>query len=162
MARARVARELEEHGFDELHERLRPIDPALHRQIQRERNPIRLTRAWEYYYATGEALGEAREQTPEPFELSPRFTVLMPERQQLWQRIEARTDHLLAHGWIEEVQQLLATGISPDVPAMRAIGYREIVQYLRGELTREDLRERIVILTRQYAKRQVTWMKRYT
>lgn len=160
-ARERVATEMKKHSFDELHVRLAPIDPLLYKQIQRERNPIRLARAWEHYYATGEPLGLARQQKPEPFEYAPRYTVLMPERTELWKRIEARTDQLLANGWIEEVKGLLEKGVSPDAPAMRAIGYKEIVRYLSGELPPEELREKIVIATRQYAKRQVTWMKRY-
>jgi tRNA dimethylallyltransferase len=160
-ARSKAESEISEHGFDEMHERLKPIDPDLYTQIQRERNPIRLQRAWEYYHANGEALGEARKHKTDPFEFEPDFTVIDLPREELWQRIEQRTDLLLAQGWIEEVKRLLATGVTNDMPAMRAIGYQEIAMFLNGELTKSEMRERIIFATRQYAKRQSTWFKRY-
>jgi tRNA dimethylallyltransferase len=160
-ARDRAAKEIEENGFDEMHLRLKAIDPDLWSQINRERNPMRLQRAWEYYYANGEPLGEARKKQPEVFEHAPIFTVLEPDREELWRRIEDRTDRLLNDGWIEEVRGLLAKGVTVDMPAMRAIGYQEIAQFLEGELSKSELREKIVIATRQYAKRQSTWFKRY-
>jgi len=160
-ARSRAESEIAEHGFDTMHERLRPIDPELWTQINRERNPIRLQRAWEYYYATGEALGEARKHKTDPLEHEPSFTVIEPPRQELWKRIEERTDKLLAEGWIEEVKSLMDNGVTLEMPAMRAIGYQEIAKHLNGELTLEETREKIIIATRQYAKRQSTWMKRY-
>jgi tRNA dimethylallyltransferase len=160
-ARIRAAEEIEELGFDAMHERLREIDPDLYRQINRERNPIRLQRAWEFYYATGKPLGEARKQKTDAFEHQPVFSVMELDRQELWRRIEHRTDKLLADGWVDEVKGLLATGVTLEMPAMRAIGYKEIAQHLNGELTFDEMREKIIFATRQYAKRQSTWMKRY-
>lgn len=161
VARQRATIEIEAEGFDAMHSKLETVDPILYKQIQRERNPIRLHRAWEYYYATGRALGEAREIIPQPFEYEPEYTVLQTDRPLLWQRIEERTDRLLAMGWTHEVKGLLERGVTVDAPAMRAIGYREIAGFLYGECDMKLLREKIVIATRQYAKRQVTWMKRY-
>jgi tRNA dimethylallyltransferase len=160
-ARIRAEDEISELGFDAMHQRLKDIDPDLFSQINRERNPIRLQRAWEYYYANGEALGEARKNKTNPFEYEPEFTVIDPPREELWQRIEQRTEHLLEQGWVEEVRGLLKNGVTPDMPAMRAIGYNEIAQHLQGELSFEEMRERIIFATRQYAKRQSTWVKRY-
>lgn len=160
-ARAKAEAEIIEQGFDSMHERLRDIDSDLFTQIQRERNPIRLQRAWEYYYANGEALGEARKKKTDPFEFEPEFTVIDLPREELWERIEQRTDKLLAHGWIDEVKELIAGGVTTDMPAMRAIGYQEIAMFLKGELSEEEMREKIIFATRQYAKRQSTWFKRY-
>jgi tRNA dimethylallyltransferase len=160
-ARIRAEDEISELGFDAMHQRLKDIDPDLFSQINRERNPIRLQRAGEYYYANGEALGEARKNKTNPFEYEPEFTVIDPPREELWQRIEQRTEHLLEQGWVEEVRGLLKNGVTPDMPAMRAIGYNEIAQHLQGELSFEEMRERIIFATRQYAKRQSTWVKRY-
>lgn len=160
-ARTKAVAEITEHGFDVMHERLRELDPDLFTQIRRERNPIRLQRAWEYYYANGEALGEARKKKTDQFEYEPEFTVIDLPREVLWERIEQRSDRLLANGWIEEVKALLAHGITLDMPAMRAIGYQEIAMFLNGELSEVEMRNKIIFATRQYAKRQSTWFKRY-
>jgi len=160
-ARTIVAQEMEEFGFDIMLGRLRDIDPVLYEQISRERNPRRLERAWEFYYATGMPLGEARKEKPEPFEFEPSFTLIEVDRDELRGRIGERIDNMLNAGWLKEVEQLLQIGITEDMPAMNAIGYRELASVLRGENNLNEARELIVIRTRQYAKRQVTWMKRY-
>ncbi|MFI5202452.1 MAG: tRNA (adenosine(37)-N6)-dimethylallyltransferase MiaA [Candidatus Kapaibacterium sp.] len=160
-ARERAKREIAEIGFDAMHERLREIDPELYVQIRRERNPIRLERAWAHYYATGEPLGEARKLEPEPFEFQPDYRVLTVPRPELWRRIEARIDEMLANGWLQEVEGLMQRGVTRDMPAMRAHGYRELFDVLEGTLSLDAARESIIIQTRQYAKRQATWMKKY-
>ena len=160
-AKIRIKEEIAIEGFDTMHDRLRTIDPILYTQIQRERNPLRLMRAWEHYYATGQSLGEARQTKAEAFEYSPVFTVLEVARPKLWTRIEARVDLMIAQGWLAEAERLKASGVTRAMPAMGAIGYREMFEVLDGEMTMEQARERIIIRTRQYAKRQVTWMKKY-
>lgn len=144
-----------------MHERLREIDPELYSQIRRERNPMRLERAWTHYYATGEPFGEARKRIPEPFEFKPEYRVLTVPRPELWRRIEARVHEMLANGWLHEVENLMASGAPRDMPAMRAHGYRELFDVIEGKLSLDAARESIIIQTRQYAKRQVTWMKKY-
>jgi tRNA dimethylallyltransferase len=161
LAKERVRYEMNAEGFDAMHERLRTIDPDLFQQIQRERNPLRLYRAWEHYYATGEPLGEARKRIAEAFEFIPNYRVLQVPRAELWRRIEVRIDEMLAGGWLEEARQLKQSGITRTMPAMRAIGYRELFDVLDGTISLEAARELIIIRTRQYAKRQVTWMKKY-
>jgi tRNA dimethylallyltransferase len=162
LAKERVQHEMKVEGFDAMHERLRSIDPSLYKQIQRERNPLRLYRAWEHYYATGEPLGEARKRTAEAFEFAPNYQVLQVPRIELWRRIEIRIDEMLKAGWLEEARKLKQSGITRTMPAMRAIGYRELFDVLDGIISLEAAREKIIIRTRQYAKRQVTWMKKYT
>jgi tRNA dimethylallyltransferase len=160
-ARTRAQNEIQEQGFDAMHERLRGIDPELYTQIQRERNPIRLERAWTHYYATGEPLGETRKRKPEPFELIPEYRVLTVPRLELWRRIEARVDEMITNGWLNETEELMRRGIARSMPAMRAIGYAELFDVIEGKRTLGDARGLIIIRTRQYAKRQVTWMKKY-
>ena len=160
-SRNRYHLELEERGFDGMLKLLEPIDIELHEQIVRERNPRRLQRAWEFYYATGTPLGEARKQRGESFEYSPRFTVLFPERNDLHQRISERVKTMLASGWLDEVSRLLANGVTDDMPAMKAIGYKTLVEVIRNTISIDEAQEEIIKLTRQYAKRQMTWMKRY-
>jgi tRNA dimethylallyltransferase len=86
--------------------------------------------------------------------------VLSVSRETLRARIAARTDTMLAAGWIAEVEALLARGLPPTQHCFKALGYREIAAHLHGDLTREALRERIVTVTTQFAKRQMTWFRR--
>lgn len=160
-AASRYAKELDELGFDHLHEHLKVIDPDLYEQIARERNPLRLERAWVHYYATGVPLGEARKERKDVFQHAPEFTVLMPDRDKLRMRIVERVDAMLAAGWVGEVRTLLTHGVTDEMPAMRAIGYRELAEVIEGHLSLSKAKELIVNQTRQYAKRQMTWMKRY-
>ena len=81
-------------------------------------------------------------------------------RQVLYERIEKRIDAMIEAGWIDEVQQLLQDGVSPESQAMKAIGYKELVLYLDGQLSLEAASELIKKRTRHFAKRQMTWFKR--
>jgi tRNA dimethylallyltransferase len=157
----RYREELSQSSFEALHEQLRDIDPDLYIQISRERNPLRLERAWVHYYATGVPLGVARKSREDVFKYQPAFTVLMPERQTLHERIARRIEHMLELGWADEVRNLLAQGVTVDMPAMRAIGYVELANVLHNKLSLKEARESIIQQTRQYAKRQITWMQRY-
>ncbi len=161
-ARRKFEEEITTHGFESMHERLRSIDPELHSQIAREMNPVRLVRAWTHYYATGTPLGEARKQQRDAFEYRPEFIILSPAREELHTRIEQRIDQMLTNGWLDEVKELKTLGIDRNAPAMRAIGYGELLDVLEHKLTLEQARQQIVIRTRQYAKRQVTWLRHQT
>lgn len=81
-------------------------------------------------------------------------------RQVLYERIEKRIDAMIGAGWIDEVQQLLQDGVLPEAQAMKAIGYKELVLYLDGQLSLEAASELIKKKTRHFAKRQMTWFKR--
>ena len=81
-------------------------------------------------------------------------------RQVLYERIEKRIDAMIESGWIDEVQQLLQEGVLPEAQAMKAIGYKELVLYLDGQLSLEAASELIKKRTRHFAKRQMTWFKR--
>ena len=78
----------------------------------------------------------------------------------LYDRIALRVERMLADGWVDEVERLLAAGLSPSLAAFQAIGYRELAGHIGGETTLEEATERIVRATRQYAKRQMTWFRR--
>jgi tRNA dimethylallyltransferase len=160
-AREKYAAEYEMFGFDTMLAKLGEFDAVLFEQVTRERNPIRLERAFIHYYATGTPLGIARQEKPEPFEHEPKYTILTVEREELLRRIELRVDEMLAMGWLDEVRSLLERGVTKDMPAMRAIGYPELAEVAGGLMKIEEVREKIIIGTRQYAKRQTTWMKRY-
>jgi tRNA dimethylallyltransferase len=160
-ARAEYERRLGLSGFESMLDQLKPIDIILYEQIVRERNPRRLQRAWEFYLATGTSLGEARQQKSDPFEHQPEFIVLLPEREELRARIAHRIDAMLEARWLEEVQRLLEAGVTDDMPAMKSIGYRPLAEVIRNTKELSVAREEIINQTRQYAKRQITWMKKY-
>ena len=82
------------------------------------------------------------------------------DRAELYRRIDSRVDEMVAQGLFDEVKALLDEGLSPDMTAMQAIGYKEPAAFFRGELTREEAIELIKRESRRYAKRQLTWLRR--
>jgi tRNA dimethylallyltransferase len=123
---------------------------------------IRVVRALEVVRSTGRTLADWQQErvggVGDEIELFP--MVLLPEREWLYRRCDLRFEGMLETGAVEEVAALLARGLSPALPAMRAIGVPEITAMLRGELSREDTLARGQQATRNYAKRQYTWFRR--
>jgi tRNA dimethylallyltransferase len=122
----------------------------------------RISRALEVVRSTGKPLSYWQHQKAGgigiAIDLHP--LVLLPPRETLYARCDARFEHMLNIGAIEEVGALLARGLSPTLPVMRAIGVPEIAGYLRGEWSREEALARGQQATRNYAKRQFTWFRR--
>ncbi|KGQ22969.1 tRNA (adenosine(37)-N6)-dimethylallyltransferase MiaA [Thermus filiformis] len=147
-------RALEREGFSALWEELHRQSPEDARRVGR--NPRRLVRALEVLRRTG--LPPARfPKRPPRFRY--RKLVLWPEKAWLWPRLEARARSQFARGLLEEVRGLL--GRYPEVPtALQAIGYKEVVGYLRGEYSLEEALERDIRAVKAYAKRQYTWFRR--
>mgnify|MGYP001626436632 CR=1 FL=1 len=87
--------------------------------------------------------------------------MLYRERNDLYRRINERVERMFDHGFVEEVQNLLKMGYSKDLKAMRSIGYKEVVQYLEEEISINECVEMVKLATRHYAKRQLTWFRRY-
>jgi tRNA dimethylallyltransferase len=143
--------------------RLRSIDPE-YAEIVHINNKKRLMRALEIYEATGKTPSEHfRDQEKNQVETMNLFTILLNwDRKIIIERIEQRTDEMLENGWIEEVQELLIKQSESKkvYPALNSIGYRQIQSYLKNELTFDEMREDIVIRTRQFARRQVQWYKK--
>ena len=135
-------------------------DPVVAARL-RAPDPQRVIRALAVLNATGRSLASFQDAAQrgllEGFELE--RIVLNPDREVLRQRIARRFEAMFAHGAIEEVQALLALGLDPSLPAMKAIGVPEIAAMLRGEIEEDEAIERAVIATRQYAKRQRTWFR---
>ena len=144
-------------------ERLKSIDPK-YASIVHINNKKRLMRALEIYETTGKTPSEHfQDQEENPVESMNLFTILLIwNRKIIIDRIEKRTDEMLENGWIEEVQELLIKQSESKMvyPALNSIGYRQIQSYLKGDLTFDEMREDIVIRTRQFAKRQVQWFKK--
>ncbi|HEY0920909.1 tRNA (adenosine(37)-N6)-dimethylallyltransferase MiaA [Devosia sp.] len=135
-------------------------DPAMAARLQAH-DPQRVVRALAVLEATGRSLAafqdEARPALLAGFEIE--RLVLNPERSVLRERIARRFAAMFESGAVEEVEALLALDLDPCLPAMKAIGVREIADWLAGRATQEEAIERAVTATRQYAKRQRTWMR---
>ena len=146
-------------------ERLRSVDPE-YAEIVHINNKKRLVRALEIYEATGKSPSEHfHHQEDHPSKTLDLFTLLLTwNRETLNKRIEHRTDEMLKKGWVEEVKTLLEkqTQAGKVYPALDSIGYRQIQAYLNGELTQDEMREDIIIRTRQFARRQTQWFKKET
>jgi tRNA dimethylallyltransferase len=147
-------------GWAALHERLRAVDPRAAARIA-PGDRQRIQRALEVYTVTGKPLTELQraggdEQRPRVLAIA-----LVPEqRADLAVRIEQRFDAMVAGGFLGEVEQLRARGdLSPDMPSMRAVGYRQLWAYIDGAYDWTEARHRAIVATRQYAKRQLTWLR---
>ena len=148
-----------EHGAHALHERLRAVDPESAEAIH-ENNVKRVVRALEIYESTGMTKSEAdrrSKETASPYDATV-VGLFYPTREILYERIARRVDLMLADGLAEETRRLDAAGVFlKNSTAAQAIGYKELLPFVRGEESIEEGRERLVIATRHYAKRQLTW-----
>jgi tRNA dimethylallyltransferase len=155
--RAKLERELETKSLDDLRHWCRELDPK-----RAHLGRTQLIRAIETALLSGERISDlhARHHTtkaPKPKSTDAVYLVLDPGPA-LASRIESRVEKMLDSGWPEEVRGLL-TNIPPDAPAWKASGYSVIREYVEGELDLSSARQRIIIETRQYAKRQRTWFR---
>lgn len=155
-----VRARLERDGVEALHAELATRDPVSAERLK-PRDRVRIARALEVVEATGRALNDwHREGLPPllpPGEFSALF--LAPERDQLYARIDARFDVMLAAGALEEVRALAARHLDPLLPAMKAHGVPALIRHLKGEITRDEAAEIGRADTRHYAKRQFTWFR---
>jgi tRNA dimethylallyltransferase len=158
--RAKLERELEEHGPGVMFQKLKELAPDAAERID-QKNSRRVVRALEVLEVTGStaALGTLPE---DPVYWRP--TVIMglaEDREVLVQRLDRRVEKMWADGLVDEVQGLIPKGIERGVTARRAIGYAQALAQLSGEMAQADAIEETQSLTRRYARRQVSWFKRY-
>ena len=155
--RARLEAELEVLGPGVLHQRLRERDPAAAEAIG-PHNGRRLVRALEVIELTGEGFGSGLPETRQPWR---RATILRLEapREQLVPRLDERVRRMWAAGLVDEARELESAGLG--VTASRAIGYAQALAQLHGELDEAAAIEQTAALTRRYARRQVSWFRRY-
>lgn len=159
--RARLESELAALGLARLHQRLAERDPVAAGRIHAN-DPQRTLRALEVIEITGRPLSALQaEDAGEPMPYRVVKLVRAPQdRALLHSRIETRFREMLEAGFEEEVRGLLRRGdLSPELPAMRSVGYRQMLNYLLGGCPREEMIERAIIATRQLAKRQFTWLR---
>ncbi len=159
--RAELSARWEREGGEALLEELRSFDPEraakLHPSDRR-----RIVRAIEIYRLTGETISahDARTRALPPRYEAARIHLNYRDRAELYARIDARVDAMVAAGLFEEVAALLSSGLSPSCTAMQAIGYKESAAALRGGISRAEAIEQIKRSSRRYAKRQLTWFSR--
>ena len=154
--RTELKTKCEQYGEDHLYRMLLEIDPDT--KIEKE-NVKRVIRALEIYRATG-SIRDFDKMMPRE-DIDAELFVLNRERAALYDNINRRVDKMIESGLIDEVQSLYDNGIDERYQSMKAIGYYQILQYFQGVWTKEQAIDRIKQESRRYAKRQITWFKRY-
>lgn len=161
--RAQIDMEIARHGITALHARLKEIDPVTAERLK-PTDTQRIQRAMEIFLLSGQPMSSllAKSATPQlPFEMLP-IALEPSDRSVLHARIAGRFDKMLAAkpGLLDEVKTLRARGdLHPGLPAMRCVGYRQAWEYLDGQVTRDEMRDKGIAATRQLAKRQLTWLR---
>ena len=159
--RERLEGQADAEGLQAMLQWLQSVDPASAARLHLS-DRKRILRALEVYLETGETITEHNRKTQE---IPPKYTPVwlgldFADRGELYRRIDARVDVMLEMGLMEEIRELLASGIPAKCTAMQAIGYKEFVNALNGEETVEKAAEEVKKSSRHYAKRQLTWFRR--
>jgi len=158
--RAQLSAQAEREGWTALHARLAVLDPAAAARIG-VNDTQRIQRALEVIALTGEPLSAQQTGARAPFAYRVLKIALLPDdRVLLHERIGQRLDIMFAQGFVAEVERLRARGdLGADLPAVRAVGYRQVWQHLAGDFDLTEARRRALFATRQLAKRQITWLR---
>ena len=157
--KAKLYKELEQYGAEYLHSKLKEIDPIDAEKIH-PNNTKRLIRALEIYELTGSTKSE-NTKSEKKLQYDIDMYVLNTDRQILYEKIEKRVQIMFENGLLNEIKSLLASGITFDMQSMQGIGYKEFKDYFDGKITLEQVKDLIILNSRHYAKRQITWFKRY-
>ncbi|MDR1774226.1 MAG: tRNA (adenosine(37)-N6)-dimethylallyltransferase MiaA [Clostridioides sp.] len=157
--RDELSKELEENGREYMHEKLRNLNEEVAERIHKN-NTKRVIRAIEVELS-GSKMNDFSSDLKLNQNYDPIIIVLNRDRQKLYDRINLRVDLMLKNGLVDEVKELLELGYDKNMISMQGIGYKEIIKYLEGEYTFDEAVEIIKRDSRRYAKRQITWFKRY-
>ena len=150
----------DEQGPEALHKMLQEKDPEAASQIHAN-NVKKIIRALERLDSGEENVQPFSSLTKEWDAYDPLIIGLTRDRQELYERINDRVEMLIDEGLVEEVQRLMNMGLTEDNISMKGIGYKEIIDYLNGQITIEEAIDKVQKNTRHYAKRQLTWFRRY-
>jgi len=144
------------------YEELKRLDPEYAKKVS-PKDFVRISRALEVCLATGKPFSEFHK-SHSFASAKPRYSILKIglnlEREELYNKINKRVLEMINRGWVDEVKRLLDMGYSPSAKAFKAIGYRYIISYLKGEMSLDTAIKLIQRDTRRYAKRQITWFKK--
>lgn len=156
--RRELWQEVRQRGSASLYARLQQVDPRAASRIH-SNDAVRIIRALEVYFVTGRPISEWQSSQPPPqIGRARRFGLMLP-REMLYQRINERVEQMMARGWLDEVRRLMEAGYDPALPAMRSLGYAELVQVVKGKMTLAEAVALIQRETRRFAKRQLTWFR---
>jgi tRNA dimethylallyltransferase len=160
--RAGVGKTFDTLGEARFRELLASVDPVAEARIA-PGDRMRLSRALEVLEATGKPLTAWQAKTAPALPADAwRAVVIEPERDRLYARCDARFETMLERGALDEVRALIARGLDPDLPVMKAVGVRELAAHLHGEVSLAQAAELARRETRRYAKRQLTWLRNQT
>jgi tRNA dimethylallyltransferase len=158
--RKRLEREAQESGGPRLFSRLKEVDPEAAERIH-PNDVVRTIRALEVYELTGKPISLwQREGEYEPFPIEFVRVGLNLERKKLYQRIDQRVEQMMGQGLLDEVKGLKEKGFTPQLKALKTVGYEELFAHLEGKLDLLTAVEKIKLNTRHYAKRQLTWFRK--
>ena len=160
--REKIVREAETGGWQKVHQRLAEVDPESAARIH-PNDPQRLQRALEIWELTGESMTQLHKKQQNlvslPFSVC-QLAIIPSDRADLHRIIAARFEQMIKDGFIEEVEHLREKyDLNAELPSIKSVGYRQVWQYLEGEVDRKAMQERAIIATRQLAKRQFTWLR---
>ncbi len=159
--RKEITERANEKGWDYVHAQLVEVDPQAAARIH-PNDPQRIQRAMEVYELTGRPLSEWHSEAKAvqfPYEVL-KLALIPNDRAVLHEQIERRFDQMMQAGFMEETQQLYERkSLHADLPSMRSVGYRQAWKYFAGEYDAETMKEKAIIATRQFAKRQLTWLR---
>ncbi len=158
--RAKLEAEAARDGLEALFKRLEAVDPAYALKV-RARDRVRIVRALEVFETTGKPISEHFRDTESFVKGLRQFRVgLTLDRPALVRRIEERVDRMFAAGLVKEAEGLLAQGVPADAPAFKGLGYRQVLSFLRNEISLDEARDLVKRETRRFAKRQMTWFRK--
>lgn len=159
--RPRLLKLMARQGPEHLHKLLARVDSAMAERYA-PKDWSRVTRALEVYFSSGKPLSQWQVESPEvptPEAARLHYLVLEPPREELYDRINRRADLMIEQGLVQEIQDLIASGVPTDAKAFQAHGYKRFVEYLQGQRTLESAVEQMKLDTRHYAKRQWSWWR---
>lgn len=160
--REEITRQANQVGWEQMHLELSEIDPQAALSIH-PNDSVRITRALEVYHLTKTPISVLQKKTMRQHHYPLYIVKVMPQsRQILHQRIEKRLQIMFEEGFVDEVRELLAIpGIQLESPAMRSVGYKQVAAFIKGDISYEEAQQKALFATRQFAKRQITWLRKY-
>ncbi len=151
---------IEEEGIEVLFNQLKEIDPEYIPKMD-GMNRQRIIRALDVWMQTGKPFSSFHQDESIKPDSNTIVFGLHWEREKLYSRINQRVDQMIEQGLVEEVQSIIDNGYSKKLQSLQTVGYREVISYMDGDFTREEMIEKIKTNTRRYAKRQLTWFRRW-
>ncbi len=157
--RQKLEKKLQAQGIGVLYSELEKVDPDSAKTYS-DRNPRRIVRALEYFYNYNEPFSRAHKMRKTERDFRVMYFGIDLERQELYRRINARSELMWKTGLIEETKAVLASGYSRDLNSLNTVGYKECIAYLMKEMTEQQAIDKMKQSTRNYAKRQMTWFRK--